>query len=149
MFGHAQTMTPVLMDYTKLRDDNSLTNTINTFAVYVVDLMLEWLEKQGGVSAIQSINEDKAQKLYQFLDASDFYEPFAHPEYRSMMNVTFNLRDKNLEGEFVKKAQAQGLYALKGHRAVGGIRASIYNSMPMEGVTALIKFMKEFETSQT
>ncbi len=122
-----------------------MANTIDTFAIYVLKLVLEWKKAQGGLSALEKRNDEKAQLLYDCLDASDFYRAVAHPEHRSKMNVTFHFPNDELLAKFVKEAQANALYALKGHRKGGGARASIYNAMPREGVQALVDFMKEFE----
>ncbi|MBW6511974.1 MAG: 3-phosphoserine/phosphohydroxythreonine transaminase [Desulfuromonadaceae bacterium] len=145
LLGFASEQTPLLLNYTQLDKDNSLTNTTNTFAIYVVKLMLDWLKAEGGVKVIEARNRAKAAHLYALLDGSGFYKGFVQPEFRSMMNVTFNLASEELEAKFLKEAGAAGLYALKGHRAVNGIRASIYNPMPMAGVEALASFMEEFE----
>lgn len=144
LLGHADPQTPTLLDYTQCDKDNSLTNTTNTFAVYVIKLVLEWLREQGGIVAIEKRNEQKAARLYQVVDGSDFYRGVARPEDRSTMNVTFRLPTPELETQFLKEADSQGLYALKGHRSVGGIRASIYNPMPFEGVEKLAEFMEGF-----
>ncbi len=143
----ASEQTPVLLNYTQAAADNSLTNTTNTFAVYTTKLVLEWLKEQGGVAAIEQRNQEKAARLYQVIDASDFYRGVAHKEHRSIMNVSFNLASEELEAKFLKEAGATGLYALKGHRNVGGIRASIYNPMPMAGIETLANFMQQFEKS--
>lgn len=145
LLGQASKQTPLLLNYTQLDKDDSLTNTTNTFAVYVVRCMLEWLRDQGGVAAMERRNEEKAAVLYQMLDTSGFYRGFADPVCRSIMNVTFHLPSPELEKRFVQEALAAGLYALEGHRAVGGLRASIYNPMPLEGVETLAGFMREFE----
>ncbi|MHB8707535.1 MAG: 3-phosphoserine/phosphohydroxythreonine transaminase [Desulfuromonadales bacterium] len=145
LLGHAEPHTPLLLNYTQLDKDDSLTNTTNTFAVYVVKCMLEWLKEQGGVTAMEQRNEQKAAVLYRALDNSSFYRGFADPACRSLMNVTFHLPTPELEKRFVQEALAAGLYALEGHRAVGGLRASIYNPMPLAGVEALAQFMTEFE----
>ena len=145
LLGQAAAQTPLLLNYTQLDKDDLLTNTTNTFAVYVVKCMLEWLKQQGGVAAMERRNEDKAAALYRTLDNSFFYRGFADPACRSTMNVTFHLPTPELEKQFVKEALADGLYALEGHRAVGGLRASIYNPMPLAGVEALAAFMREFE----
>lgn len=145
LLGQASPQTPVLLNYTQAAADNSLTNTTNTFAIYTTKLVLEWLKEQGGVAALEKRNEEKSAKLYQVIDAGDYYRGVAHPEHRSIMNVSFNLPSEELEAKFLKEAGAAGLYALKGHRNVGGIRASIYNPMPMAGVDALASFMQEFE----
>jgi phosphoserine aminotransferase len=119
-------------------------NTPPTFTVYMVNLVLGWLENQGGLTGIQKFNEEKASKLYAEIDRDDFYTGTAEIASRSLMNVTFRLGSEELEERFVKEATAAGLDALKGHRSVGGIRASIYNACPMESVDALISFMQEF-----
>jgi phosphoserine aminotransferase len=136
----------VLLNYEQCAKDNSLTNTANTFAIYVTGLVLEWLQEQGGVAAIEKINVQKASILYSLIDAGDYYRGVIQPEFRGTMNVSFNLASEELEAKFLKEAGEQGLYALKGHRSVGGIRASIYNAMPLAGVEKLAGFMKEFES---
>ena len=108
-------------------------------------LIGEWLKEQGGVAAIEQRNEEKAARLYREIDADDFYSGVAHPEHRSIMNVSFKLPTEALEDKFLQEAGAVGLYALKGHRNVGGIRASIYNPMPLAGVEALAGFMRAFK----
>ncbi len=145
LLGQADATTPVLLNYEQCAKDNSLTNTANTFAIYVTGLVLEWLQEQGGVAAIEKINEQKAQLLYNLIDGTDYYRGVIKPEFRGTMNVSFNLASEDLEAKFLAEAGAQGLYALKGHRSVGGIRASIYNAMPLAGVEKLVAFMKEFE----
>ncbi|NOQ41195.1 MAG: 3-phosphoserine/phosphohydroxythreonine transaminase [Desulfuromusa sp.] len=144
LLGHADRQTPTLLNYTQCDKDNSLTNTTNTFAVYVIKLVLEWLKQQGGVAAIEKLNQQKAARLYQVIDNSGFYRGVAQPEYRSVMNVAFKLVSEELDAKFLQEAGAVGLYALKGHRNVGGIRASIYNPMPLVGVEKLANFMEEF-----
>lgn len=145
LIGNAMPQTPALLDYKVYLDNHSMANTINTFAMYMLMLMLEWKKEKGGIAALQQINEQKASTLYQLIDNSDFYVGSAQPESRSVMNVTFNLANNDLAGKFLEEALQNGLYALKGHRAVGGIRASIYNAMPLAGVEALADFMREFE----
>lgn len=145
LLGYADKQTPTLLDYTQTDKDNSLTNTANTFAIYVVKLVLEWLGEQGGVAALEKVNEAKAARLYQVIDNSDFYRGIALPEHRSTMNVPFLLADDGLTDAFLCQAEQQGMYALKGYRSVGGVRASIYNPMPMAGVEQLAQFMEEFE----
>ncbi len=146
LLGQALPETPSLLNYEICAKDNSLTNTNNTFAIYVAKLMLEWIEAQGGVTAFEALNKRKSAVLYDVIDQSDFYQAVAHPDHRSDMNVPFNLPNNNaLLEPFLKESEAAGLYALKGHRSVGGLRASIYNAMPMEGVEALAVFMQEFE----
>ncbi len=144
LLEYAGDQVPPLLSYKQCAKDNSLTNTTNTFAIYAIRLALEWLKKQGGVAAIEKSNERKAASLYAMLEASDFYSGMAHPEHRSMMNVTFRLPNEELERRFVSEAEKAGLYALAGHRSVGGIRASIYNPMPIAGVETLAGFMAEF-----
>lgn len=145
LLGQADPQTPVLLNYEQCAADNSLTNTANTFAIYVTGLVLEWLQEQGGIAAVEKVNEQKAKLLYDLIDASGYYRGVIKPEFRGTMNVSFNLGTPELEETFLKEAGAQNLYALKGHRSVGGIRASIYNAMPLAGVEALVSFMREFE----
>ncbi|NQU63555.1 MAG: 3-phosphoserine/phosphohydroxythreonine transaminase, partial [SAR324 cluster bacterium] len=145
LLGHAMNNTPKLLNYDVYHQKHSLANTNNTFAIYVINLVLKWLQKNGGVTAIEKINEAKAASMYALLDESGFYKGHAQPMHRSVMNVTFNLPSDELLSLFLEQSTAEGLTALKGHRATGGVRASIYNAMPMEGVVALIDFMREFE----
>ncbi|MDH4224778.1 MAG: 3-phosphoserine/phosphohydroxythreonine transaminase [Deltaproteobacteria bacterium] len=145
LLGFAPKETPNLLDYATYHKDHSLTNTPNTFAIYMIHLVLEWLTGQGGVEAMEKVNNQKAALLYDLIDTSGFYTAYARPQDRSIMNVCFNLPGEELLNRFLKEAGAQGLYALKGHRALGGVRASIYNAMPLEGVRALANFMKTFE----
>lgn len=138
-------MTPTLYSYKVNVENQSCYNTPPTFAWYLCGLMFAWLKKQGGVSAISQVNQRKAQKLYRLIDEhSDFYINQVHPDCRSIMNVPFNLKNEELTELFLKEAHAQGLANLKGHRLGGGIRASIYNAMPEEGVDKLVEFMKGF-----
>ncbi len=148
LLGHACAHTPSLLDYSVYEKSHSLNNTNNTFAIYVMSLVLQWIKDQGGVKAVESVNNQKAKILYDLLDHSNFYVAAAHPEHRSVMNVTFNLADSSLLDEFLQQAKENGLQALKGHRSVGGVRASIYNAMPIEGVETLAAFMNEFEKSR-
>ncbi len=145
LLGQALPNTPTLLDYSVYAKNHSLYNTNNTFAMYMMGLVLEWLKEQGGVDAMEAVNELKARTLYDVIDNSDFYIGSAHPDHRSRMTVNFNLADNSLLDKFVQEALDRGLYALKGHRLVGGARASIYNAMPLEGCQALATFMKEFE----
>jgi len=145
LLGQAAPQTPPLLNYTTCAKDNSLTNTTNTFAVYAIKLVLEWQQAQGGVAALEARNAEKAGVLYRALDESGFYRGVARPQHRSQMNVTFRLPSEELEQRFVAEAEAAGLYALAGHRNVGGIRASIYNPMPRAAVEILAQFMAEFE----
>lgn len=145
LLGCADESTPTLLNYTQCDKDNSLTNTTNTFAVYAIKLVLEWLKEQGGVEVIEKENEKKAARLYQVIDSGNFYRGIAHPGSRSIMNISFTLPTEELDAKFLREADAAGLYALKGHRSVGGARASIYNPMPMAGVEKLASFMETFE----
>lgn len=149
LLGHALPETPGLLDYRACADKHSLANTTNTFAIYLMKLVLEWLRGEGGVSAIEQRNAEKAALLYEVVDQSDFYLGTAHLPHRSHMNVTFNLAENDLLDAFLTEADANGLYALKGHRNVGGARASIYNAMPVEGCQALADFMRQFERRRT
>ncbi|MGZ0020396.1 3-phosphoserine/phosphohydroxythreonine transaminase [Nitrosomonas sp. wSCUT-2] len=136
--------TPTLYDYQIHAQNDSMYNTPPTYAMYITGLVFAWLKKQGGLAAMEKINMTKANLLYGYLDSTDFYHcPVAKPD-RSRMNVPFTLKDSALDGEFLKQAQQNGLLQLKGHRSVGGMRASIYNAMPIEGVAKLVAFMKEF-----
>lgn len=145
LLGHALPMTPSLLDYSVYNKSHSLYNTNNTFAIYMMCLVLEWLKEQGGVDAMEALNERKAKLIYDAVDNTDFYIGSAQRESRSVMNVTFNIAKPDLTDTFVSEADKEGLYALKGHRLVGGIRASIYNAMPLEGCEKLVAFMKDFE----
>jgi phosphoserine aminotransferase len=145
LIGHALERTPSLLDYAVYQKNHSTPNTINTFAIYAMTLVLEWLKDQGGVEAIAKVNEAKAATLYEVIDNSGFYRGTADVADRSRMNVTFVLPTEELNALFIKEALANGLYALKGHRVVGGVRASIYNPMPLAGCQKLAEFMREFE----
>lgn len=145
LLGHEMPITPKVMSFKKMADADSMLNTPNCFGIYVAGLTFEWLKKQGGVAAIEKVNIEKANLLYDFLDNSKLFRGTAQPKYRSRMNVTFVTGDADKDAAFVKEAAARGLVNLKGHRIVGGMRASIYNAMPVEGVKALVEFMKEFE----
>jgi phosphoserine aminotransferase len=145
LIGHAMPQTPNLLNYDTYAKNHSMPNTINTFAVYMMNLVLKWLKDQGGVPAIEKINAQKAQLIYDAIDATDFYRGAAQKAHRSHMNITFTLADSALDKAFLSEAEARGLYALKGHRVVGGMRASIYNAMPLAGCQALVDFMQDFE----
>ena len=145
LLGRANPLCPKLLNWQVQADADSMYNTPNTFAIYVAKLGFEWLLAQGGVSAIERVNVEKAQLLYDFLDESRLFKPTAQRAFRSRMNVTFVTGDADKDAQFVKEATAAGLVNLKGHRSVGGMRASIYNAMPVEGVRALVDFMKRFE----
>ena len=145
LLGLAIPETPNLLNYKTYADKHSLANTNNTFAIYMMKLVLEWLKEQGGVDAIEAKNDSKAALLYDVVDNSDFYLGTAQSAHRSVMNVTFNLANDELLGKFLSEALESGLYALKGQRNVGGVRASIYNAMPREGCQTLADFMLNFE----
>ena len=136
---------PVMLSYSVHAENGSLYNTPPVFAIYMVGLVTQWLIEQGGLEAVAAINERKAGKLYAEIDRTGFYRGTAQKESRSLMNVTFRLPSEDLEKQFVKDAEKAGLDGLKGHRSVGGIRASIYNAFPEAGIDALADFMKEFE----
>ena len=145
LMGNEMACTPKVMSFKKMADADSMLNTPNCFGIYVAGLTFKWIKAQGGVAAMEKINIEKANLLYDFLDNSQLFKGTAQPQYRSRMNVTFVTGDPDKDAAFVKEAAAQGLVNLKGHRIVGGMRASIYNAMPMEGVKKLVDFMKEFE----
>lgn len=135
---------PTMLDYKVQVKHHSLYATPPAFNCYIASKMFDWIKEQGGVEALYGKNCQKAEKLYGYLDSSEFYTTAVMSEARSLMNVCFSLKNKQLENTFLKKAQEEGLYALKGHRLVGGLRASLYNAMPIGGVDALIHFMQEF-----
>ncbi len=136
---------PTMFRYKTHADKDSMFNTPPCFAIYVVGLVAKWLKKQGGVRAMEKLNREKAAILYDMIDSTDFYRGHARKDSRSLMNVTFNLPAPELEAEFIKTAAEEGLDGLKGHRSIGGCRASIYNAFPRQGVVDLVDFMKEFE----
>jgi phosphoserine aminotransferase len=136
---------PTMLQYPVHTENGSMYNTPPVFAIYVMRLVLAWLLKQGGLAAIEKVNQRKADKLYAQIDRTGFYKGHAASDSRSRMNVTFRLQSEELEKRFAKEATAAGLDGLKGHRSVGGIRASIYNAFPEAGVDALVQFMGEFE----
>ena len=139
---------PTLLKYKTQIDANSLYNTPPTFGIYMLGLVMKWLKGQGGVEAIQKVNEEKANLIYNAIDNSDgFYKGHAQLNSRSIMNISFTLKDKELDSDFLAKAAEKGLIALKGHRSIGGMRASIYNAMPFEGAKALADFMDEFKNN--
>jgi phosphoserine aminotransferase len=122
-------------------------NTPPTYAIYVAGLVFQWIKRQGGVEALETRNIVKSEMLYDFIDASSFYRNDIHPSCRSRMNVPFFLNDESRNEAFLAQARERGLVQLKGHKSVGGMRASIYNAMPLEGVEALVDFMRDFERS--
>ena len=145
LLGKEMAITPKVMSFKKMADADSMLNTPNCFGIYVAGLTFDWIKKQGGVAALEKVNIEKANLLYNYLDESKLFKGTAKEQYRSRMNVTFVTGDKDLDAAFVKEAAAKDLVNLKGHRIVGGMRASIYNAMPVEGVKKLVEFMKEFE----
>ena len=145
LIGQALPYTPSVFDYKVQAEADSMNNTPPTFAVYVAGLVFQWLKKRGGLAKMEQINIAKARLVYDYLDRTEFYHSPVAKEDRSRMNIPFQLRNDRLDEEFLKQAKGRGLTQLKGHRAVGGMRASIYNAMPMEGVKALVEFMREFE----
>ncbi|MCH9711804.1 MAG: 3-phosphoserine/phosphohydroxythreonine transaminase [Proteobacteria bacterium] len=145
LIGNVVPKQPILFDYATQANNDSMHNTPATFPWYVAGRVFEWLKDQGGISAMASVNERKANKLYQAIDGSDFYSNPVSSKYRSWMNVPFILADDSLDKMFLEKSYNANLLALKGHKSVGGMRASIYNAMPESGVDALIEFMADFE----
>ena len=145
LLGRARPETPSALDWTAMAEADSMLNTPPTLAWYLVGLVLEWVEQQGGLAEMARRNQAKADLLYGAVDASDFYSNPVAPQARSWMNVPFLVPDPALEKPFVAQAEAAGLSGLAGHRSVGGMRASIYNAMPIEGVQALVDFMTDFE----
>jgi len=148
MLARSQKSMPTMLNYAVQAENGSMYNTPPVFAVYALGLVMKWLLAQGGLAAIAAVNERKAAKLYDEIDRTGFYRGTAHKDCRSLMNVTFRLASEDLEKQFVKAATAAGLDGLKGHRSVGGMRASIYNAFPEQGVDALVEFMREFEQKQ-
>jgi phosphoserine aminotransferase len=145
LIGHAGANVPRLLDYKVQAENDSMLNTPTTFAIYLSGLVFQWLKAQGGLQRIAEINQKKAALLYDAIDNSNgFYQNPVAPECRSLMNVPFRLPSVEQEAEFVRVSEAAGFMGLKGHKSVGGIRASIYNAMPLAGVEALVKFMREF-----
>ena len=134
-----------MLNYAVHAENGSLYNTPPVFAIYGVGLVLQWLRAQGGLQAIAKVNQRKAAKLYAEIDRTGFYRPTANKADRSLMNVTFRLPSEALEKQFVKESTTAGFDGLKGHRSVGGMRASIYNAFPEDGIDGLVDFMREFE----
>ena len=148
LLGAPMKGTPTMFDYKVQADNGSMYNTPPTYGIYIAGLVFKMLKAKGGISAMERANRAKAQLLYDVLDASSFYSTPVARENRSLMNIPFTLKDAALDAEFLKGAEARGMIQLKGHRTVGGIRASIYNAMPVEGVQALADYMKEFEKTK-
>jgi phosphoserine aminotransferase len=148
LIGHAAPTTPSTLNYKVQTENDSMYNTPPTYAIYVAGLVFKWLKAKGGLSGIEKLNVGKASLLYDLLDASEFYRSPVAKEDRSRMNVPFTLREVALDDTFLKQAAQNGLVQLKGHRSVGGMRASLYNAMPLEGVKVLTEFMRDFERRQ-
>jgi len=145
LIGAAARGTPTVMDYRLQADADSMLNTPATYAMYVAGLVFKWIHQQGGLAALEKKNIEKAGLLYDYLDSSSFFRNPVAKEDRSRMNVPFTLKKPELDPVFLKGAEERGMVQLKGHRSVGGMRASIYNAMPLEGVQRLVQYMKEFE----
>jgi phosphoserine aminotransferase len=149
LIGQAVPTPATMLDYKTHADNDSMFNTPPTYGIYIAGLVFQWLKRQGGLAAIEKQNIEKANLLYDFLDQSSFFKNPVRKEDRSRMNVPFTLKDEALDDEFLKGAKALGMQQLKGHRSVGGMRASIYNAMPIAGVEALVAYMKEFEAKNS
>ena len=147
LINKAEHLNPI-MRYESHAKDKSMLNTSPVFAWYVAGLVFDWIEEQGGLEAMARINQKKSQLLYEYIDTSDLYQNPVSKKYRSWVNIPFILKDNTLDHIFLSQAEKSGLYNLKGHRTVGGMRASVYNAMPVEGVEMLITFMKDFENKQ-
>lgn len=145
LIGDALDITPTMLKYSTHAENGSMFNTPPTYAIYICGLVYEWIDKMGGIAAIQKINEEKASMLYDYLDSSEMFKATVVPKDRSLMNAPFVTGNDDLDAKFVAESKAAGLVNLKGHRSVGGMRASIYNAMPVEGVKTLVEFMKKFE----
>ena len=137
--------TPSTFNWKTQSENNSMINTPSSYGIYIAGLVFDWLLRQGGIKVLEDINIKKSNYLYNFIDSSDFYINNIDKQNRSRMNITFNIQDDELSSNFVVEAEKAGLFGLKGHRMVGGLRASIYNAMPYEGILALVEYMKEFE----
>jgi len=148
LLGRARVATPAFMDFAAMAKDGSMLNTPPTFAWYMAGLVFQWLKRKGGLAAMGALNRAKAERLYAAIDGSSFYRNPVAKDARSWMNAPFTLAKPDLDKTFIAEAKAAGLVTLEGHRSVGGMRASLYNAMPMEGVDALVGFMKEFERTR-
>ena len=145
LIGHAMSITPTIWDWKVQVNNDSMINTPTTFAIYMAGEVFKWLKNAGGVAEMEKLSQQKSQLLYDVLDHSSLYEGRVHKDSRSRMNVTFYLRDESLFDPFLKQASDAGMVGLKGHKSVGGMRASIYNAMPLSGVQCLAEFMREFD----
>jgi phosphoserine aminotransferase len=145
LLGQALPVTPTVFDYRVQADNDSMSNTPATYGIYIAGLVFQWLKELGGLAKMEQINRAKAALLYDYLDQTEFYRSPVARDDRSLMNIPFTLRSADLDKAFIQETEANGLTQLKGHRSVGGMRASIYNAMPIEGVQALVQVMREFE----
>ncbi|MGE0558488.1 MAG: 3-phosphoserine/phosphohydroxythreonine transaminase [Burkholderiales bacterium] len=145
LLGQALPVTPTVFDYKVQAENDSMSNTPATYGIYMAGLVFQWLKKMGGLQKMEQVNSAKAALLYDYLDQTEFYHTPVARDDRSLMNIPFTLRNADLDKAFLKETGAAGLTQLKGHRSVGGMRASIYNAMPIEGVRSLVQFMREFE----
>ena len=145
LIGNARPETPVMLDYKAIAENDSMYNTPPCYSIYVSGLVYKWIQNLGGIEKMNEINKRKAKVLYDFLDSSKLFKPTAEKEVRSLMNVCFVTGNEEMDADVCKKAAAAGLVSIKGHRSVGGMRASIYNAMPEEGVAALVEFLKKYE----
>ncbi|MFA5658035.1 MAG: 3-phosphoserine/phosphohydroxythreonine transaminase, partial [Oscillospiraceae bacterium] len=147
LIGNASEKTPTMFDYKIHAENGSMYNTPPTYGIYILKLVLEWIKKKGGLEAMKAINEKKAAVLYDFLDSSKMFKATVFGKDRSLMNVPFVTGNDELDAKFVSEAKKAGIINIKGHRSVGGMRASIYNAMPIEGIKKLVEFMKAFEAN--
>jgi phosphoserine aminotransferase len=149
LLGGAMAGTPSMLDYKVHADADSMSNTPPTYGIYMAGLVFQWIKRQGGVAAMEKRAIERSGLLYQFLDASGFFRNPVRKGDRSRMNVPFTLADSKLDDAFLAGAKKEGMIELKGHRSVGGMRASMYNAMPLDGVLNLVAYMKEFERART
>jgi phosphoserine aminotransferase len=149
LLDKASPLTPAVFNWKKQAENQSMINTPPTYSIYIAGLVFEWLIAQGGVATIEKINIAKAKLLYDYIDSTDFYVNHVAVKNRSRMNIPFFLKDESLNDAFLQGAQESALLQLKGHRAVGGMRASVYNAMPMEGLQALVAYMQSFESEHS
>jgi phosphoserine aminotransferase len=145
LIGKAVPTPPTMLDYKTHADNDSMFNTPPTYGIYIAGLVFQWLKKRGGMAVVEKKNIEKAKLLYDYLDQSSFFKNPVRKEDRSRMNVPFTLRNESLDDDFLKGAKERGMIQLKGHRSVGGMRASIYNAMPIAGIQMLVQYMREFE----
>jgi phosphoserine aminotransferase len=148
LLGHALDICPSAFNYRTVADNASMYNTPPTYSIYMAGLIFQWMKRSGGVAALEQVNLAKAATLYAAIDKTGFYRNTVDTAYRSRMNVPFYLRDESLNDAFLAGAKEAGLLQLKGHKSVGGMRASLYNAMPLKGVEALVQYMQEFERTR-